>query len=131
MVIFGMKQYHKDPPPKKYITKIVSILKDITNIDLCKDIEYKPNIATIKEFYNITPYITDKGVKTDTMYMNTPNITMIKKIIFYNKSIKNKLAFKVWRIEATIEIPNIKELALPLYEFKELLNQLQQPQQLS
>ena len=34
MVIFGLKQYHKKPPPQNIVTKILSILKDITNIDL-------------------------------------------------------------------------------------------------
>lgn len=39
MVIFGLKQYHKAPPPQNIVTKILSILKNITNIDLCLDIK--------------------------------------------------------------------------------------------
>ena len=43
---------------------------------------------------------------------------MIEKVVIYNKALKNKLNYDLWRIEAKMIIPNIKILALPLYEFK-------------
>ena len=129
LVIFGMKQYHKDPPPRELISKILSILKDVSNIDLCLDIPYKPNLNKLKKIYELNPYITDKGVVTDTRYINTPDITMIEKIVIYNKQVKNSLGFKVWRVEAKILIPNIKILSLPLYELKELIIDLMRDKQ--
>ena len=44
---------------------------------------------------------------------------MIDKITIYNKADKNGLEGILWRIEATIEVPNIKMLVLPLDDFKE------------
>jgi len=129
LVIFGMKQYHKDPPPRELISKILSILKDVSNIDLCLDLPYKPNLNKLKKIYELRPYITDKGVVTDTRYINTPDITMIEKIVIYNKQLKNSLGFAVWRIEAKMLIPNIKILSLPLYEFKELIIDLMRDKQ--
>lgn len=122
LVIFGMKQYHKDPPPRETINKILSILKDITTIDICVDIPYRPNLSKIKQLYTLTPFRTVKGLVTSTSYINNIDITMIDKIVIYNKQLKNSLNFKAWRVEAKIIIPNIKLLALPLYEFKELVN---------
>ena len=45
---------------------------------------------------------------------------MIDKITIYNKAIKNNLEGILYRIEATILIPNIRVLALPLQEFKQI-----------
>lgn len=47
---------------------------------------------------------------------------MIDKVTIYNKALKNSLDGILWRLEATISIPNIKELALPLYEFKQIID---------
>ena len=123
MVIFAMKQYHKDPPPRSIIENILNILmfgtsKVSFNLDVCKDFLFKPNIKELSNSYKLTPFITKYGLVTDTRYINNPEITMIEKIVIYNKQMKNNLSFKVWRAEAKILIPNIRELALPLYEFK-------------
>jgi len=122
LVIFGMKQYHKEPPPKNLIVNILQILKNVTSIDLCLDLPYKPNLELLSNQFTLTPYITKKGVKTDTVYINHTHIPMLEKIIFYNKALKNKLQGTLWRIEATIIIPNFRVLALPLYEFKETID---------
>lgn len=121
MVIFGMKQYHKAPPPQNTVTKIISILKNITNIDLCFDMKQKPNIELLKKHFELKRYF-DKKIKayTDTYYINDTNILMIDKITIYNKAIKNNLEGILYRIEATISIPNIKVLSLPLNEFKQI-----------
>lgn len=121
MVIFGMKQYHKAPPPQNIVTKILSILKNITNIDLCFDMKQKPNIELLKNHFDLKRYF-DKEIKayTDTYYINETNILMIDKITIYNKAIKNNLEGILFRIEATISIPNIRFLALPLNEFKQI-----------
>ena len=121
MVIFGMKQYHKSPPPQNIVTRILSILKNITNIDLCFDMKQKPNIELLKNYFDLKRYF-DKNIKafTDTYYINDTNILMMDKITIYNKAIKNNLEGILWRIEATISIPNIKVLALPLFEFKQI-----------
>lgn len=121
MVIFGIKQYHKAPPPQNIVTKIISILKNITNVDLCLDIKQKPNLELLKNHFDLKRYF-DKEIKayTETYYINDTNILMIDKITIYNKAIKNKLEGILYRIEATISIPNIKYLALPLQEFKQI-----------
>jgi len=123
MVIFGLKQYHKEAPPQHLIESILNILvfgtsKVNINIDICKDFFYKPNIEALNNFYHLTPFITKNGLITDTRYINNPEITMIEKVIIYNKQVKNNLSFKVWRAEAKVLIPNIKLLSLPLYELK-------------
>lgn len=120
MVIFGLKQYHKEPPPKQLVTKIITILKNITNIDLCLDIKIKPNLERLKEYYYLKRYVTKDGIITDTHYINNTGVLMMDKVTIYNKAFKNGLDGILWRIEATISIPNIKYLALPLQEFKQI-----------
>lgn len=123
MVIFGLKQYHKAPPPQNIVTKILSILKNITNIDLCFDMKQKPNLELLKKYFELKRYF-DKTIKayTDTYYINDTNILMIDKITIYNKAIKNNLEGILYRIEATISIPNIRVLSLPLNEFKQIID---------
>jgi hypothetical protein len=120
MVIFGMKQYHKEPPPQNIVTKILSILKDISNIDLCFDMKQKPNIELLRKYFDLKRFVTKDGVITDTYYINDTGVLMIDKITIYNKAIKNNLEGILYRIEATISIPNIRFLALPLNEFKQI-----------
>lgn len=120
MVIFAMKQYHKQPPKRELITKILSILKDVSNIDICLDIRHAPNIEKLKNFFNLKQYITKEGVFTDTYYINRPEITMIEKITIYNKGDKNALGYTLHRIEAKVSVPNFRILALPLQELKEV-----------
>ena len=130
LVIFGMNQYHKDPPPIEMIKSILSILKSVSNIDICLDMPFKPNMERIEKLFRVTPYITPDGVVTSTSYINKPEINMLEKIVVYNKQLKNSLGFTVWRIEAKIITPNIKLLALPLYEFKELIDLMKEKQAL-
>lgn len=121
MVIFGLMQYHKEPPPRELILKILNVLKDISNIDLCLDFKYKPNLVKLSSIFDLTQYIEPTSKKpTDTYYINKINALMIEKIVIYNKAMKNKLDGVLWRIEALISIPNIKYLALPLYELKQI-----------
>ena len=121
MVIFGLMQYHKEPPPRELILKIINILKDISNIDLCLDMKYKPNLVKLHSMFDLKQYVEPISKKlTDTYYINQTNTLMIDKIVIYNKAIKNKLDSVLWRIEALITIPNIKYLALPLNEFKQI-----------
>ena len=51
-----------------------------------------------------------------------PFINMIEKITIYDKAFKNSLDGVLWRIEAKVIIPNIKILALPLFELTEIIN---------
>ena len=134
MVIFGIKQYHKEPPPHNLIKSILNILvfgtsKIDVNIDLCLDFPYKPNLHKLKERFALKPFITNFGLVTDTSYINKPEINMIEKIVIYNKQIKNNLDFLVWRVEAKIIIPNIRLLALPLNEFKKEITDLMKKHQ--
>ena len=113
LVIFGMKQYHKEPPPRALISNILQILKDVTSVDICIDLPYKPNFETLKKRFTLTLYY-------DTNYINDTGIPMLDTIVFYNKAFKNDLKRTLWRIEAKISIPNFKTLALPLHEFKHI-----------
>lgn len=126
MVIFGISQYQTDMSkktniPQQLVTKILSILKNISNIDLCLDMKQQPNLELLKNHFYLKRYF-DKTIKayTDTYYINETGVLMLDKICIYNKAIKNKLEGILWRIEATISIPNIKVLALPLNEFKQI-----------
>ncbi|WP_419677625.1 hypothetical protein ACN2EN_08205 [Aliarcobacter lanthieri] len=117
MVIFGLKQYHKEPTPHQIVSKIISILKNISNIDLCFDMKIKPNIEELSKYFDLQRYKLE-----DTYYINETNILMLDKITIYNKATKNNLEGILWRIEALISIPNIKYLSLPLYKFKEIID---------
>jgi len=120
LVIFGIKQYHKDPPQRGVIKSILQIMKDVSSVDIFLDIPYKPNLQALSKLFTLTPYITKNGVITDTKYINDTGTPMLDKIIFYNKAFKNGLQGTLWRIETTISIHNFRALALPLYEFKQI-----------
>lgn len=125
MVIFSLKQYTKEPPPHKIIFEIMSILKNITNIDICYDMKYKPNIANIKKYFVLNRYIEPKTKKpTETYYINKTLNDMIESIVIYDKGFKNNLDYILFRVEARVLIPNYKYLMLPLYELKEIINLL-------
>jgi hypothetical protein len=109
LVIFGMSQYHKTPPPKELISEILQIIKDVTEVDICIDNNTKPNYDKLKNYYKLTPYF-------DTRYINDTHILTVDKICIYNKQFKNKLNTSVYRLEATVNIPNIKELIIPLFD---------------
>ena len=91
MVIFGMKQYHKDPPPYNIINSIFNILvfgtsKVSVNIDVCSDTDIKPNIKNLAQYFTLKQYVEPKTqTPTETYYINYPNITMIEKLVIYNK----------------------------------------------
>ena len=121
MVIFGLKQYHAEPPPRTLVQKILNILKDVSNIDVCLDVPYQPNLDKLKKNYILDQYTTPSGVKTDTHYINNPHILGIEKVTIYNKGFKNSLNRILWRFEAKMLIHNIKDLYLPLDEFKQLI----------
>jgi len=118
LVIFGMKQYHKDPPPKSIISNVLHIMKDVSSIDVCLDLPYKPNLEHLSKYFILTRY--KREIASKTHYINDTDIPMLDKIVFYDKAFKNGLQGTLWRIEATISIPNFRVLALPLYEFKQI-----------
>lgn len=122
LVIFGMEQYHKASPPKELISKILSVLKNVTNLDVCFDTSIKPDLNKLKEYFYITQYINKDGVFTNTHYINDTGVLMLEKITIYDKAFKNNLSFKLWRYEAKISIPDFRYLALPLHEFKDIIN---------
>ena len=121
MVIFGLTQYHKDPPPHQVVNKIISILKDISSVDICFDMKEKPNIDNLSKYFDLTQYRTKNSVLTNTFYINETFNEMIETIVIYDKQYKNNLPFQLWRIEAKMIIPNAKFLSLPLYEFLKIV----------
>ena len=122
LIIFGMKQYHKDPPQRVLISNILQILKDVSSIDICIDLPYKPNLEAIKQRFALTPFIAQNGFITDTSYINDTGIPMLDTIVFYDKAFKNDLRCTLWRIEAKISIPSFKALMLPLHDFKQIID---------
>lgn len=125
MVIFGLSQPHKAPPPVEIVNSILSIMqssikrgRDLLNIDVCYDMKSIPDIATLKQFY----YLTDYKKQGNTFYINSTNILSMDRICIYNKALKNKLDGIFHRIEATISIRNYNYLALPISEFIEIIN---------
>lgn len=127
MVIYGLKQYHKEPPNKKLVEKIVNILtyktsKNECNIDVCCDLTQAPFMEKLEQQYQVKKYTNPSTKKpTETYYINNTGILMIDKICFYNKAFKNNLDYPMYRIEATISIANLKALFLPLNEFKSII----------
>ena len=124
LVLFGLFQPHKAPPPAEITNSILNILqssvkrgKNLLNIDICYDMKSIPDIGTLKQFY----YLTDYRNQGNTFYINSTNILSMDRICIYNKALKNKLDGTLWRIEATISIPNYNYLALPICEFIEII----------
>ena len=125
LVMFGLYQYHKAPPPAEIVKSILSIMqssvkrgRNLLNIDICYDMKSIPDIAALKQFY----YLTDYKKQGSTFYINSTNILSMDRICIYNKSLKNKLDGTLWRIEATISIPNFNCLALPINSFIDIIN---------
>lgn len=106
MVIFGLKQYHIEPLPRNIIKSILSILKDISNIDVCKDMKYSPNIENLERYFKLERYKL-----TNTYYINdTKDITtLLKKVVIYDKAEKNNLDAILWRIEANISLTGVRD----------------------
>lgn len=113
MVVFGLSQYHKEPIPDSIVKRVLNILKDVTNIDICFDTDRPPNLDRLAHYFSLHHY---KG----SSYINAPLIPMVERIVFYDKRIKNALGFPLWRMEATVTIPNWKVLAIPLLELQEI-----------
>ena len=87
-------------------------MKDISHIDICKDLNCKPNIENPKKYFKLKQYVEpNTKVLTDTYYINdTKDITtLLKKVVIYNKAQKNNLKNTLWRIEANISLSNIKD----------------------
>lgn len=129
MVIFGLKQYHKEPPSRELITKLLNILyspraKLKQNIDVCLDLDVKPKVDNLKDYAPIRFFLRlkDRVIPTDTFYINTLRLLGIEKIVIYDKQFKNKLGFPCWRIEAKMILHNHKDIFLPLHEFKALID---------
>ncbi len=120
LVIFGMKQYHAPTPQRELISQVLQVMKDVTSIDVCLDIPYKPNLKALNKHFTLTPYITNNGIITDTRYINDTGVLMLDTVVFYDKAFKNLLKGILWRIEAKISIPSFRALALPLHEFKRI-----------
>ena len=125
LVMFGLYQYHKAPPPVEIVNSILSIMqssikrgRNLLNIDICYDMKSIPDIAALKQFY----YLTDYRNQGNTFYINDTNIFTMEKVCIYNKALKNKLDGILYRIEATISIPNYNCLALPISDFIEIIN---------
>ncbi len=126
MVIFGMKQYHKAPPPRELINSIVTILTHKIDfmkyrdfeIDLCFDTPVVPNYDLLAKEYKLKTVLSSRGV---THYINNPRLLMIRSVCIYDKASKNTLDAPLFRYEATIHIPNPKALSLPLDDFIEII----------
>lgn len=115
MVIFGLKQYISSPPNQETVKSIVNILKDATELDLCYDTPIPPSLDELQKRFALTHY-------KDSVYINTPNIQMIEKVIIYNKALKNGLDTPLWRIEFKVTIPNVRHIALPLHDIKGIID---------
>jgi hypothetical protein len=126
MIMFGLKQYHKAQPPRELISSIVDILtykvdfkkyRDF-EIDLCFDTPIAPNYDLITKEFNTRTVQSSRGV---TCYINNPRLLMIRSVCIYDKASKNNLTAPLWRYEATIHIPNPRELHLPLDDFIDII----------
>lgn len=126
MVMFGLKQYHKDPPPRELISQIVNILtfrvdfkkyRDF-EIDLCFDTPIAPTYENLSKHYTTNLISTHRGT---TCYINSPNLLMIRSVCIYDKATKNNLVTPLWRYEATIHIPNPREINIPVDDFIDII----------
>jgi hypothetical protein len=124
LVMFGLFQYHKALPPVKIVNSILSIMqssvkrgRNLLNIDICFDMKSIPDIEALKKYY----YLTDYKKQGNSFYINDTKILSMDRVCIYNKALKNKLDGTLWRIEATISIPNYNYLSLPINELIEII----------
>ena len=113
LVIYGLKQYHKEAPPREVITSIDKILKRVDEVDICIDTEAAPQMQHIKRIH--PPKKIDRG-RGVTYYFNNLHNERVDRIVIYDKAQKNGLGGTLWRFEATVapsKMPNYKEL-LPI-----------------
>jgi hypothetical protein len=110
--------------PHHTMSKILDVVinsvlsqKNSIELDVCWDIDHKPNLKNLEKDYILKPYIDKSGTITDTFYINEPNIMCIDKVIFYNKQYKDKLKSPLHRIEATFTVYNPRDIYLPLDDF--------------
>ena len=115
MVCFGLSQYEVDMSKKTVnlnaIDAIITILKDVSSVDICIDFTQTPNIEALRRHFFIDEVIGSNG---QTFYVNNPRIMAIDKFYVYDKAAKNGLRGVLWRLEAQIPITNPNALFLPL-----------------
>lgn len=124
LVIFGITQYNEDNTLRGFdmvtVDKLLHTLKNVDSVDLCIDFDTPPNKDVIYDLFKIE----DTRVRFETIYINKTNILMCDKICIYNKQFKDNLIKPLYRFEATITIPNIKDLVIPLYELNNIIKKL-------
>jgi len=118
LIIFGMHQYNENltlkPIDRELIEKVLAVIANSamsnnegSNIDVCYDLPFVPNLQPLKQNFKIKPY---KGSR----YVNTPDMMAVEKINIDDKSYKNGLKSTLYRVEATVQIHNLKDIFISL-----------------
>jgi hypothetical protein len=118
LVMYGLHQYEDDmsiiPIDRLLIKRLLetvgnSVLskKDNVDIDVCYDMPSKPNIANLKPHFTLTPF-------WGSIYINEPHIMAVERVNIYNKTQKDDLQETLYRVEATVQVHNLKDIFIPL-----------------
>lgn len=110
---YGLKQYHKPAPPFDLITELLNAVNNVSSVDLCFD---RPEPFCLDAFE-----IMRIG---NTAYVKT-ELSVLERVYFYDKALKNNLNLPLYRAEATAPIIDLNKPAL-LPRHKRLELQLRQ-----
>jgi hypothetical protein len=102
--VYGLRQYNKTPPPKELIAELLSVINNVSSLDLCFDKDSP---------FNLDPFCDEVYYHSDTTYLN--NNEVLSRVYFYDKAKKNNLNLSIYRAEAVATIaPKNKGNPLPL-----------------
>jgi hypothetical protein len=102
--IYGLRQYHKAPPPKNLIGELLGVINNVSSLDLCFDKDSPFNLEAFKD--EVTSFENTKYLK---------NNDTLTRVYFYDKAKKNNLNLSIYRAEAVATIaPKNKDNPLSL-----------------
>ncbi|WP_163280462.1 hypothetical protein [Campylobacter fetus] len=118
LVIYGLKQYNQSTPNAKLVETLLSVINNISSVDLCFDTKAPFNIEALKAIFTLNTYQT-------THYINDTGIYSIPCICIYDKALKNGLSEPLYRIEAKAVIRNycVRNRTIEPKKPKERLNE--------
>ena len=102
--IYGLRQYNKTPPPKELIAELLSVINNVSSLDLCFDRDSP---------FNLEAFCDEIISFKNTKYLK--NNDVLNRVYFYDKAKKNNLNLPIYRAEAVVSInPKSKDNPLPL-----------------
>lgn len=110
---YGLRQYHKPPPPLNLIDELLTVVNNVSSVDVCFDSQKPFNLSS----FEIISHQNTQYIKSE--------LGTLQRVYFYDKALKNSLNFPLYRAEATIPITDFNKSA-PISQADRLKLQLAQ-----